>query len=94
MQRYRYENGELHLYRQRMLSSNNLGWQDFGVVARHISSPKPFYVPLNSSGGLNNKYVGIRLTARDPKSSNRKYQSTATLLETQVDYRSRICLYQ
>ena len=76
------------------MSGGNLLWQDFGIVARQISTPKPFYVPLNSSGGLNNKYVGIKLSARDSKSSNRRYQSTATLLETQVDYRSRICLYQ
>jgi hypothetical protein len=93
MQRYRYEDGRLHLYRQRM-AGGNLIWQDFGVVARYISSPRPFYVPLNNGGGLNNKYVGIKLTARDPKSSNRRFQSTATLLETEVDYRSRICLYQ
>lgn len=94
MQRYRYEDGELHFYKQRYTGGAGFFWEDQGVVARHISSPKPFYIPLNSSGGVNNKYVGIKLTARDSTSSNRRFQSSSTLLDTQVDYRSRICLYQ
>lgn len=93
MQRYRYENGELHMYKQRY-AGGVFSWADQGVVARYISSPKPFYVPLNATGGTNNKYVGVKLTTRDPKSSNRGFLSTATLLDTQIDYRSRICLYQ
>jgi hypothetical protein len=93
MQRYRYENGELHLYKQRYTGSTTY-WQDQGIVARYISSPKPFYIPLNSLGGSNNKYVGVKLTTRDPKTSNRNYLASATLLDTQIDYRSRIALYQ
>ena len=93
-QRYRYEDGELHFYKQRYTGGAGFFWEDQGVVARYITSPKPFYIPLNNSGGVNNKYVGIKLTAADPKSSNRRFQSSATLLDTQVDYRSRICLYQ
>ena len=102
MQRYRYENGELHCYYQRY-AGGTFFWEPAGmdaqgrsrsIVARYITSPKPFYTPLNSVGGPNNKYVGVKLTARDPKSSNRNYQATAALLDTQIDYRSRICLYQ
>lgn len=93
MQRYRYENGELHLYKQRY-SGGTVYWEDKGVVARYISSPKPFYIPLNTLGGVNNKYVGVKLTTRDPKTSNRNYLATSTLLDTQIDYRSRIALYQ
>lgn len=93
MQRYRFENGELHMYKQRYTGST-VYWQDKGIVARYISSPKPFYVPLNSVGGSNNKYVGVKLTTRDPKTSNRGYLATATLLDTQIDYRSRIAIYQ
>ena len=93
MQRYRYENGELHLYKQRY-SGGATFWQLQGVVARYISSPKPFYVPLNPQGGPDTKYIGVKLTARDPKSSNRGYLATASLLDTQIDYRSRIALYQ
>jgi hypothetical protein len=40
------------------------------------------------------KYVGVTLTARDPKSTNRGYLATATLLDTQIDYRSRLTLTQ
>jgi hypothetical protein len=36
----------------------------------------------------------VKLSARDPSSSNRGYLATASLLDTQIDYRSRITLYQ
>jgi hypothetical protein len=92
-QRYRFEEGELHLYKQRY-SGSSVYWQDLAVVAKYISSPQPFYVPLNRGGSPNTKYVGVQLTARDPKSSNRGYLATASLLDTQIDYRSRITLTQ
>jgi hypothetical protein len=93
MQRYRFEQGELHLYKQRY-SGSSVYWQDIATVAKYISSPAPFYVPLNRGGSANTKYVGVKLTARDPKSSNRGYIATASLLDTQIDYRSRITLTQ
>lgn len=93
MQRYRYENGELHFFKQRY-SGSAFYWQDLAVVAKYISSPKPFYVPLNSGGSPDSKYVGVKLTARDPKSSNRGFLASSALLDTQIDYRSRIALYQ
>lgn len=93
MQRYRYENGELHLFKQ-AYNGSTLYWQDKATVAKFISSPKPFYVPLNRSGSSNTKYVGVKLSARDPKSSNLGYLATASLLDTQIDYRSRITVTQ
>lgn len=92
-QRYRFEDGELHMYKQGY-SGSSVYWQDTATVARYISSPMPFYVPLNSGGSPNTKYVGVKLTARDPKSSNRGYLATASLLDTQIDYRSRITTTQ
>jgi type II secretory pathway pseudopilin PulG len=120
-QRYRYENGELHLYMQ-SYNGTSLFWQDKGIVARAISSPTPFYIPLvakatglwyesttanlsyttssaNSTGKRfaptpYNKYVGVKLTSRDPKSTNRGYLATASLLNTQIDYRSRLATVQ
>ncbi len=97
--RYRFENGELHFYLWRSTSTNpstagTLYWKDMAIVARYISSPKPFSVPLNRYGSSNNKYVNVKLTARDPKSSNRGYIATASLLNTDIDYRSRLTLYQ
>jgi hypothetical protein len=92
-QRYRFEDGELHLYTQGY-SGSSVYWQDIATVARYISSPMPFYIPLNSGGSPNTKYVGVKLTARDPKSSNRGYLASASLLDTQIDYRSRITLTQ
>lgn len=121
MQRYRYENGELHFYKQAYVGGSYV-WQDKAVVARYLSNPTPFYVPLVASstgpwyestnsyqcyttsssestgnrftGTADTKYVGVKLSARDPKSSNRGYLATATLLDTQIDYRSRIALFQ
>jgi hypothetical protein len=97
--RYRYENGELHYYQYRSTSANptvagTLYWKHTAVVARYISSPIPFSVPLNSAGSSDNKYVQVQLSARDPNSTNRGYIATATLLDTQIDYRSRLTLYQ
>ena len=92
-QRYRFEDGELHMYKQGY-SGSSVYWKDIATVARYISSPTPFYVPLNSGGSPNTKYVGVKLTARDPKSSNRGYLATASLLDTQIDYRSRITIAQ
>jgi type II secretory pathway pseudopilin PulG len=96
---YRYENGELHYYVQASTSTNpsvagTLYWKDVATVARYLSSPKPFSVPLNRYGGSNNKYVKVAISARDPKSSNRGYIATASLLDTEVDYRSRLTIFQ
>lgn len=96
---YRYENGELHYYQQRSTSTNpsvvgTLYWKDTAIVARFLSSPKPFSVPLNRYGGPDNKYIKVALSARDPKSTNRGYIATASLLDTQIDYRSRLTVFQ
>jgi hypothetical protein len=97
-QRFRYDNGELHLYKQRWVgdaTSGELRWIDQtpdGGVAKFISSPKPFYVPLTATGAVNTRYVGVKLSARDPQSTNQNYRSSASLLETEIDYRSRITL--
>ena len=96
---YRYENGQLNLYMVRSTSSNSsvagtLYWKFVGTVARHISSPKPFSVPLNRYGGPDNKYIKVQLSARDPKSTNRGYIATASLLDTDIDYRSRLTVFQ
>ncbi len=97
MQRYRFERGELNLYKQRNSSPGNNGyfyWSKVATIARNISSAQPFYVPLNSGGTADTKYIGVKLSTRDSHTSNRGYVSTASLLDTQIDYRSRICLYQ
>jgi hypothetical protein len=98
MQRYRFENGKLNLYKQRYSgASGNSGyfyWSFVATVARYISSAQPFSVPITSGGSADTRYVAVNLSARDPSTSNRGYLATASLLSTQIDYRSRICLYQ
>jgi type II secretory pathway pseudopilin PulG len=90
---YRYENGELHYYEQAYANGATY-WKDVAIVARYLSSPKPFSVPLNRYGSSDNKYVAVAISARDPKSSNRGYIATASLLNTHIDYRSRLTIYQ
>jgi prepilin-type N-terminal cleavage/methylation domain-containing protein len=90
---YHYENGELHYYVQ-SYANNATYWKDTATVARYLSTPNPFSVPLNRYGSSNNKYVTVAISARDPKSSNRGYIATASLLNTQIDYRSRLTTYQ
>jgi type II secretory pathway pseudopilin PulG len=92
---YHYENGELHYYVQAYNSStHSFYWQDKATVARYLSSPRPFSVPLNQFGGSDNRYVQVSVSARDPKTSNRGYLATSTLLDTKIDYRSRLTIYQ
>jgi type II secretory pathway pseudopilin PulG len=96
---YHYESGELHYYLQASTSTNpsvagTLYWKDVATVARYLSSPNPFSIPLNRYGGPDNRYVKVELSARDPKSSNRGYVATSSLLNTQIDYRSRLTIYQ
>ena len=96
---YHFENGELHYYVQQSTSSNpsvagTMFWKDTATVARYLSNPKPFSVPLNRYGSSDNKYVNVAISARDPKSTNRGYLATASLLNTQIDYRSRLTIYQ
>lgn len=90
---YHYENGELHYYVQSYANGATF-WKDTATVARYLSSPKPFSVPLNRFGSSDNKYVAVAISARDPKSSNRGYIATASLLNTKIDYRSRLTTYQ
>jgi len=92
---YVVKNGQLQFYKQRFLNGNSTPvWVLEATVGRSITSPTPFYVPLTASGSPDNRYVGIRLVAADPKSTNRGYRSTSTLLNTAIPYRSRLTSYQ
>jgi hypothetical protein len=102
-ERYRFEGGELCVFRGRYNTNAahpNNGttgypvWENFGTVVKYVSSAKPFYIPLNSGKSPDNKWVGVKLVTTDPKSSNRNFRATSTLLDTQIDYRSRITLFQ
>jgi type II secretory pathway pseudopilin PulG len=90
---YRYENGELHMFRQRY-NGTNFYWEDVATVARNLTSAMPFYSPLNPGGGFNTKYVGVKITATDAKVSNQKFVAVNSLLDTAIDYRTAIALTQ
>jgi type II secretory pathway pseudopilin PulG len=91
--RYVYEAGELQLFKQRYNGTTNV-WTYIATVARNVTTPFPFYVPLNSGGTANTKYVGVKLAAADPQSSNRKFRATGSLLDTEIDYRAAITIMQ
>lgn len=90
---YSYKDGELHVFKQRY-SGGAFYWQDFGAIARNLTTAMPFYSPLNSAGGFNTKYVGIQITTSDPKSSNRNFIATNMIINTTVDYRTALALTQ
>lgn len=91
--RFSYKNGELHRFRQRY-NGNNFYWEDVGTVARNLTSAMPFYSPLNTGGGFNTKYVGVKITATDSKVSNQKFVAVNSLMDTAIDYRTAIALTQ
>jgi type II secretory pathway pseudopilin PulG len=91
--RFSYKNGELHQFKQRY-SGSSFYWQDVAVVARNLTSAMPFYTPLNTGGGFNTKYVGIKITATDTKVTNQNFIAVNSLMDTAVDYRTAIALTQ
>jgi len=92
---YLVKNGELQFYKQRFLNGNSTPvWVYQATVARFITSATPFTIPLSASGTADNRYVGVKISAADPGTANRKYRSTSTLLDTAIPYRSRLTKYQ
>lgn len=91
--RYSYKNGELHQFKQRY-NGTSFYWQDQGTVARNITSAMPFYSPLNTGGGFNPKYVGVKITATDSKVTNQNFVAVNSLMDTAIDYRTAIALTQ
>jgi hypothetical protein len=81
MQRYRYENGELHLYSS---APPPIGVTWPVVVARNIASPTPFTQSTT-------QYVGVNLTTEDTHYSNRNFKAVNTLLAGSVPYRAQLC---
>jgi hypothetical protein len=81
------------MFRQRY-SGGSFYWEDVAVVARNLTSAMPFYSPLNTGGGFNPKYVGIKITATDTKVTNQNFIAVNSLMDTAVDYRTAIALTQ
>lgn len=79
-------NGELRYYPEAV--------GDYVVVARYITSPTPFSVPLNASGTPDTRYVKVKLTTSDPRYSNRKFKSENTLIESSIPFRAQLTKYQ
>jgi prepilin-type N-terminal cleavage/methylation domain-containing protein len=90
-----YINGELHRYEQSFYNGNTTPvWTDVATVARYITSPTPFTVPLNTSGTPDDRYIGVKVSAGNTNYSNRGYHDISTLLNTAIPYRSKLTIYQ
>lgn len=90
-----YINGELRRYEQYFYNGNTTPvWTYMATVARYITSPTPFTVPLNASGTPDNRYIGVKISAGNPNYMNRQYHDISTLLDTAIPYRSKLTVYQ
>jgi hypothetical protein len=59
----------------------------YAVVARYITSPKPFTVPNYPD----TRYVGVNLTTSDTHYTNRGFVAVNTLVAGSIPYRAKIC---
>ncbi len=65
------------------------------VIARNITSPTPFKIPLNDTGTPDTRYTSVNLSAKDPTYSNRSYKSTGMqFVDARVPYRCQVTKYQ
>jgi hypothetical protein len=67
----------------------------FYAIARNISSPKPFSIPLNSSGTLDTRYTSVTMTVTDPTYKNRSHTATnMQMVDAHIPYRNQMTKYQ
>jgi type II secretory pathway pseudopilin PulG len=67
---------------------------EYVVVARYITSPTPFSIPLNSSGTPDTRYVTVKLTTSDPRYSSRRFKAENTLIEASIPFRAQLTKFQ
>jgi prepilin-type N-terminal cleavage/methylation domain-containing protein len=90
-----YVDGELHRYEQWFYNGNTTPvWVDRSIVARYITSPTPFTVPLNAAGTPDDRYVGVKISAGNTTYTNRNYHDISTVLNTAIPYRSKLTIFQ
>ena len=65
------------------------------VVAKHVTSPTPFSIPVRPPAQTEDtRYIGVKLTTADPRYSNRELRSVNTLIETEIPYRAKLTKYK
>jgi prepilin-type N-terminal cleavage/methylation domain-containing protein len=79
-------NGELRYYPEAVGS--------YVVVARYITTPTPFSVPLNASGTPDSRYVSVKLATTDPRFTHRAFKAENTLIEASIPFRAQLTKYQ
>lgn len=79
-------NGELRFYPEAV--------GNYVVVARYITSPTPFSIPLTASGTPDSRYIGVKLTTSDPRYANRQLRAANTMIDTAIPFRAQLTKYQ
>lgn len=63
----------------------------YKVVSRNLVSPKPFSIPLQADGGLQNRYVAaINLSTVEPNFTQRGYAAVNMFISSMIPFRSRL----
>ncbi len=64
---------------------------NFMVITRNLVSPAPFTVPLQSSGGLQNRFVAaVNLSTVESSFSNRGYAAVNMFISSKIPFRCRL----
>ncbi|MGB8340611.1 MAG: hypothetical protein WCE51_03400 [Chthoniobacterales bacterium] len=64
---------------------------NYKVITRNLVSTVPFTVPLQSSGGLQNRFVAaINLSTVEPSFSNRGYAAVNMFISSMIPFRCRL----
>lgn len=88
--------GELRYYPIIDLPTTNMNDPaNYKVVARNVTSPAPFEVLLNQSGGVDNRSVAaIKLSTAEPQYSKRGYAAVNMFINSYIPFRSNLLIKQ
>ena len=79
---------ELRYYPSNSLATNK-------VIARNITSPTPFTIPVLSGGGLQNRYVAaVNISTVEPQFTERGYAAVNMFISSLIPFRCRLTATQ
>ncbi len=63
----------------------------YRVISRNLVSPKPFSIPLQADGGLQNRYVAaVNLSTVEPNFTQRGYAAVNMFISSMIPFRCRL----
>lgn len=73
----------------RYFPDNNVN--NYSVIARNITSPKPFTVPLLPGGGIQNQFLAaVNLSSVEPSYNSRGYAAVNLFINSMIPFRCRL----